>query len=296
MFVCTGYAIHLFMENKLDAIQFVSLFTLLMVFKERMNSCASLASDSIEQLSRLDAVVEPFKEFEGRLMDIKHVYPKQELLFQRLQFNNIWFRYNEEMDYVFQDKTLEINCTDHKIIGITGESGKGKSTILKILIKLHSIEKGEVLIDDVNLKDIDPDYIRDNITYINQNARLFDKTVLENILYGCKDESVCREHYTKILSYPKIKNLYKNVDLNNDTAGHSGESLSGGQRQIVNIIGGLVNPSKILILDEPTNALDGDLKEELLEIIKYFKPYKQSILIISHDKEIFDIFDEKIEM
>ena len=164
------------------------------------------------------------------------------------------------------------------------------------MIKLHSIEKGEVLIDDVNLKDIDPDYIRDNITYINQNARLFDKTVLENILYGCKDESVCREHYTKILSYPKIKNLYKNVDLNNDTAGHSGESLSGGQRQIVNIIGGLVNPSKILILDEPTNALDGDLKEELLEIIKYFKPYKQSILIISHDKEIFDIFDEKIEM
>jgi ATP-binding cassette, subfamily B, bacterial len=296
MFVCTGYAIHLFMENKIDNIQFLSLFTLLMVFKERMNACASLASDSIEQLSRLDAVVEPFKDFEKRLNDINRTYSDKSLSFNKLQFNNVWFRYNEEMDYVFQDKTLEINCTDHKIIGITGESGKGKSSILKILIKLHAIEKGEVLIDAVNIKDIDPDYIRDNITYINQNARLFDKTVLENILYGCKDESICREHYKKILSYPKIKNLYKNVDLNNDASGYSGENLSGGQRQIVNIISGLVNPSKILILDEPTNALDGDLKEELLEIIKYFKPYKQSILIISHDESVFSIFDEKIEM
>lgn len=296
MFVCTGYAIHLFMENTIDNIQFLSLFTLLMVFKERMNACASLASDSIEQLSRLDAVVEPFKDFEKRLNDINRTYSDKSLSFNKLQFNNIWFRYNEDMDYVFQDKTLEINCSDHKIIGITGESGKGKSSILKILIKLHAVEKGEVLIDTVNIKDIDPDYIRDNITYINQNARLFDKTVLENILYGCKDESICREHYKKILSYPKIKNLYKNVDLNNDASGYSGENLSGGQRQIVNIISGLINPSKILILDEPTNALDGDLKEELLEIIKYFKPYKQSILIISHDESVFSIFDEKIEM
>ena len=86
------------------------------------------------------------------------------------------------------------------------------------------------------------------------------------------------------------------MDLNNDTAGYSGEKLSGGQRQIVNIISGLVNPSKILILDEPTNALDKDLKQELLEIIKYFKPYKQSILIITHDKDVHPIFDDKIEM
>ena len=66
---------------------------------------------------------------------IPHVAKKaKSLSFNKLQFNNIWFRYNEEMDYVFQDKTLEINCTDHKIIGITGESGKGKSYILKIYI------------------------------------------------------------------------------------------------------------------------------------------------------------------
>jgi ABC-type lipoprotein export system ATPase subunit len=110
------------------------------------------------------------------------------------------------------------------------------------------------------------------------------------------DEKHCREEYKKILSYPKINNLYKNVDLNNDLAGYSGEKLSGGQRQIVNIISGLVNPSKILILDEPTNALDNDLKHELLEVIKEFKSNKQAIIIISHDSDVFKIFDENIEL
>ena len=296
MFLCTGYAIHLYMEEQIDSIQFVSLFTLLMVFKERMNSCASLVSDSIEQLSRLDAVTEPFKHFEQRIKNINKIYKTQKIPFNKFSFKNIWFRYGADLDYVFQDKNIDFVCDNHKIIGITGESGKGKSSILKLILKLHIIEKGEIKIDNVDLKDIDPDYIRDNITYINQNSRLFDKTVLENILYGCKDDNSCREYYKKILSYPKIKNLYKNVDLNNDTAGYSGEKLSGGQRQIVNIISGLVNPSKILILDEPTNALDKDLKTELLEIIKYFKPYKQSILIITHDKDVYTIFDEKIEM
>lgn len=296
MFICTGYAIHLYMEGKMDAIQFVSIFTLLMVFKERMNSCASLASDSVEQLSRLDAVIEPFQSFEDRVKTIKKQYQSHKLDFKKFNFKKVWFRYNKDLDYVFEDKDLDFTCDNHKIIGVTGESGKGKSSILKIILKLHLIEKGEITIDGTDLKDIDPDYIRDNITYINQNSRLFDKTVLENILYGCKDEDTCRDLYKKILSYPRIKNLYKNVDLNNDSAGYSGEKLSGGQRQIVNIISGLVNPSKILILDEPTNALDKDLKMELLEIIKYFKPYKQSIIIITHDKDVYNLFDEKIEM
>lgn len=78
--------------------------------------------------------------------------------------------------------------------------------------------------------------------------------------------------------------------------GYSGEKLSGGQRQVVNIISGLVNPCKILILDEPTNALDNKLKMELLEIIQYFKQYKQCIIIITHDKDVYSIFNEELKL
>ena len=158
------------------------------------------------------------------------------------------------------------------------------------------MDEGEILIDGRNIDELDPDYIRDNITYINQNSRLFDSTVLENVLYGCKDEDKCKQHYEYILTYPKIKELYENIDLTKDSAGYSGEKLSGGQRQIVNIIGGLINPSKILILDEPTNALDQQLKMELLEVIKYFKPFKQCIIIITHDRDVYDIFNEELKL
>lgn len=296
MFICIGYAIHLFMENKISAIQFVSLFTLLMVFKERINSSASLLSDAVEQYGRLEAVMEPFKDFDARVRSINKNYITPDLQFKNIELKNVWFRYNENTDYVIEDKSLEIETNNNKIIGITGKSGKGKSTITKLLLKLYTIDKGAIYIDKTDIKNIDPDYLRDNITYINQNTRLFDKTVLENVLYACLDDNKCREEYKKILSYPKIKELYKNVNINKSSAGYSGEKLSGGQRQITNIISGLINPSKILILDEPTNALDGDLKKEIMEIIKLFKTNKQCIMIISHDKDILDLFDEKIEL
>lgn len=99
-----------------------------------------------------------------------------------------------------------------------------------------------------------------------------------------------------ILKYPKINQLYKNVDIHNHSSGPLGENLSGGQRQIVNIIGGLINPSKILILDEPTNALDPELKEELIQLIRDFKQYKKCIIIITHDSAVHSIFDETIRL
>jgi ABC-type bacteriocin/lantibiotic exporter with double-glycine peptidase domain len=78
--------------------------------------------------------------------------------------------------------------------------------------------------------------------------------------------------------------------------GTNGENLSGGQRQIINIINGLIIPSKVLILDEPTNALDPFLKKDVISLIKYFKKYKKCIIIISHDKDIYSIFDETINI
>ena len=120
------------------------------------------------------------------------------------------------------------------------------------------------MIDDVDIQSMDPHYIRKNITYINQNSTLFDKTIIDNIMYGCKDDDVCKEHFDNIMKYPRMSNYFKNLILDNDTVGYSGEKISGGQRQIVNLISGLVNPSKILVLDEPTNALDSELKRRLL--------------------------------
>ena len=296
MFVCAGYTIHLVFQNKISVIQFISILTLLFVFKERMNSSAALVSDAIEQYGRLEAIVEWFRPFEDKLDMLNTKYNKNDMSFDHIEFKNVSFQYNKNTEKIFDKTNIDIYTNNGKIIGIIGNSGKGKSTFTKLMLKLYKVDEGQILIDGKNIDEIDPDYIRENIVYINQNARLFDKTVLENVLYGCKEENTCKKHYEHIMSYPKIKELYENIDLNNDTAGYSGEKLSGGQRQVVNIISGLVNPCKILILDEPTNALDSKLKMELLEIIKYFKQYKQCIIIITHDKDVYDIFNEELKL
>jgi len=296
MFVCVGYSIQLFFNGKLDSIQFVALFTLLMVFKERMNSSASLISDAIEQMGRLEAIVDWFKPIENKMELLNRKYSKKKLPLERVEFKDVSFAYNVDSEPIFQNTNIIVETNNHKIIGITGQSGKGKSTFTKLLLKLYKIDGGIINIDNENIEHIDPDYLRKHITYINQNSRLFDKTVLENILYGCKDENTCKEYYKQILQYPKIKELYQNVNLEDDLAGYSGEKISGGQRQIANIISGLVNPSKILILDEPTNALDKELKTELLDIIRDFKPHKQCIFIITHDKDVYPLFDEQLKL
>lgn len=296
MFVCAGYTIHLVFENKISIIQFISILTLLFVFKERMNSSAALVSDAIEQYGRLEAIVEWFRPFEDKLDILNTKYNKNDMSFDHIEFKNVTFQYNKNTEKIFDKTNIDIYTNNGKIIGIIGNSGKGKSTFTKLMLKLYKVDEGQILIDGKNIDELDPDYIRENIVYINQNARLFDKTVLENVLYGCKEETTCKQHYEHIMSYPKIKELYENIDLNKDTAGYSGEKLSGGQRQVVNIISGLVNPCKILILDEPTNALDNKLKMELLEIIKYFKQYKQCIIIITHDKDVYDIFNEELKL
>jgi ABC-type lipoprotein export system ATPase subunit len=98
------------------------------------------------------------------------------------------------------------------------------------------------------------------------------------------------------MKYPTIQKLYKNIDLEHKSAGGMGEHLSGGQRQVVNILSGLINPSKILILDEPTNALDLTIKKELLGIIYSFRKYKHCIIIITHDRDVYPLFDERINL
>jgi ABC-type bacteriocin/lantibiotic exporter with double-glycine peptidase domain len=167
---------------------------------------------------------------------------------------------------------------------------------MKILLKMHTVKEGTVYIDGVNIDELSPDYISKNITYVSQNGKLFDRIVLENIMYGCAHPETCSAELQRVLRYPKVRDLFKNIDIENKRSGNLGENLSGGQRQVVNIIGGLINPSKILVLDEPTNALDAALKLEIMRLIQDYSKTKNAILIITHDKEMMPIFDTVVKM
>lgn len=298
IFTSIWYLIRLQREKKIDVTTFISFFTIIIMYRDSLIGTLQSIPSIMEHYSRIDNVVVRFDEMVGSKEWIKYLdltYNTPEITFDKIVFSGVDFKYSGTDSYILNNFNLTFS-TNNKIIGITGLSGRGKTTFMKLLLRIYPCTKGTITIDGVNIEEIDPKFIRDNITFVNQSSRLFDRIVMENILYGCQDLEKCNAGLKEILKYPKIRQLYQNLDINNSIAGPLGDNLSGGQRQITNIIGGLINPSKILILDEPTNALDPELKGELLLILQNFRKYKKCIIIITHDKEAVSLFDETISI
>ena len=296
------YLIQKFYSKKapLSPTTFITGLTILLLYRERMLSTIQNLPDYLEFIGRIQYILEDFKKMIGEHKDMREIIDKKyadaNLDFMRIQFKNVGFKYNDiQSKPVLDNLTVDLN-TDHKVIGITGLSGKGKSSFVKLILRLYEPTSGNIYIDETDISTVDPNYIRTHITYVNQNSKLFDKKVIDNIVYGCSDLTVCDKHLEEIMKYKKIQELYKNVDIRNMNAGSLGENLSGGQRQVINIISGLINPSKILILDEPTNALDTDLKAEVIALINYYRKYKNCIIIITHDRDVHSIFDETVHI
>jgi len=292
--VILWWIIKAFYSKEVTATYLITALTMLILYRDKMSGLINVVPDCVEFIGRTSTVLQYFKDMS--LAKIENEYNAKTLPFHKIEFDNISFKYKTNTTDVVSGLSVVFNTNNHDIIGITGLSGKGKSTIMKILLKMHSVKEGTVYIDGHNIDELSPDYIRANITYVSQNGKLFDRVVLENIMYGCSNPETCSEELQKILRYPKIRDLFKNIDIENKKSGNLGENLSGGQRQIVNIIGGLINPSKILVLDEPTNALDSALKWELMQVIQDYSEKKNAILIITHDKELDQIFTSKVKL
>lgn len=294
VFVLIAGIFYLYLNKKISIETFISFFTIILVYRDRMSGNYESLVDYIEFFGKLNYVMDMFTDLVGEYEEVKNKkYQQVDLQFDKIRFDNVSYKYPGTDVLVFDHFNIELDTRD-KIIGITGISGKGKSTFVKLLVKLYRQTEGQILIDDKNISEIDPNYLRKNITYVNQSSKLFDTKIIDNILYGCNDHDACNGHLGEITKYPKIMELYKNLDFHNGTVGSLGEKLSGGQRQITNIIGGLVNPCKILVLDEPTNALDPELKAELLKMIQDFKKHKKCIIIITHDEDVYPLFSERV--
>jgi ATP-binding cassette subfamily B protein len=288
IFILVFYLIHMFCSKKINITIFITFFTILLLYRDNILNSMQEIPEYIDFIGRYNYLENIFKSTiiykdNDKLTKIKN------LNFDNIKMRNVSFKYSKNM--ILDNLNLEMNTNN--IIGIVGQSGKGKSTIAKLIIKMYKYD-GDIYIDNINIKNIDTDYLRSNIIYVNQNSILFDKNINHNLFYGCKDKSSI-DKLNIIMKYENIKKLFSKLNFKNKV-GSAGSNLSGGERQIINIINGLITPSKILILDEPTNSLDIELKKDLIEIIKYFKRYKKCIIIVSHDQDIFHIFNKKISI
>lgn len=296
IFVYLGVLVHLRKTGKLDLKIAITFITIILLYREHSYNGIQMIPEMMDFQGRNAFILQ-------KLDDIKNDYNSKTnkkydeiyLEFKKITFDHLSFKYKSAATNVVDDMNLVLH-TDNKIIGLTGLSGKGKSTIMKMLMRMYTPTGGKILIDGVDIQTVNPIYIRQSITYVNQNSKLFDRKVVDNIMYGCIDPEKCDEIFRDIMKRKKIRDLFKNVDLKEGSSGPLGENLSGGQRQIVNMISGLVNPSKILILDEPTNALDSALKQEVIRLIGDYSKFKQCVIIITHDRDVYPLFDEKISI
>lgn len=289
-------AIKLVYSGELSSLTFITIMTMLILYRDKISSMVQMIPEIVEFTGRILMVEDMFSGMELGATPPTLKGKELGLLFNHIQFKNVSFKYKTSNELTLDSLDLDIHCTGGKTIGITGISGRGKSTLVRLLLKLHYPNSGEILIDGEPIQSIDADYIRHNIVYVNQTGKLFDRKVIENIMYACNSPEKCKREFQRIMQYPKIRRLFEGVDLDKKS-GSLGEGLSGGQRQIVNIISGFVAAdSKIVVLDEPTNALDPDLKKEVMNLIRDFGREKNAVIVITHDKELLPLCNQVIHL
>jgi ABC-type bacteriocin/lantibiotic exporter with double-glycine peptidase domain len=310
------YNIQRVKNKKINQVLFITFITIIMLYRDKIGVVIWQISNFVEFAGRAKGVMEHYNDaiLLGKppnpgTIDYKshrehhdylfgeNKYKPVSLEFNKITFKNVSFKYRTKDVYVLKNFNMELNL-NNKIIGFTGVSGRGKTTLMKLVLKMYKNYEGEIYIDDVNIRDIDPDYLRKNIIYVNQNSKLFDRLIIENIMYGCQHTKTCDVNLNNVIKkYPKIRALFKDNNIYTTRVGPLGEKMSGGQRMTIAILTGLISPSSCgLVLDEPTTGLDPELKKEIIDLIRENRNNKKFIIIISHDKDVYRIFDEKKEI
>jgi ABC-type bacteriocin/lantibiotic exporter with double-glycine peptidase domain len=170
-------------------------------------------------------------------------------------------------------------------IAIIGKNASGKTTIIKLLLGFYKLSEGEILIDGVNINKIKKEYLRNRISIVHQNVKLFNRTVLENIAFGTK-YSVAEIRGK--LGALKVMEVFKRLPNGLDTmAGKYGDKLSGGQKQIIYMLRCYFRENPIILLDEPTAAFDQYHKNFVLEMVRELTK-NATCIIVSHDPSIYN--------
>lgn len=192
------------------------------------------------------------------------------------EFKDVEFSYDKKQ--VLDKINFKVNANE--TVGFVGKSGAGKTTIFNLLCKMYEINKGQILIDGVNINELDEDSIRGNITIISQNPYIFNKSIRENL--KLVKEDLTEEEMIKACKIACLDDYIETLENKYDTIiGEGGVTLSGGQRQRLAIARALVQKTEIILFDEATSALDNETQAKIQKSIENMKG-EYTILIIAH--------------
>ncbi len=203
--------------------------------------------------------------------------PFKESKTNSIKLQNIYFAY-EDRDYVLED--VSMNIKKGSKIAIIGASGSGKTTLAQIMVGFYPVEKGEIYYDDINVKEIGLDVVREHVYLVLQNPQLLNATIRENLTFGKK---VSEDEIYEALKIAQLYDFIKELKNGLDTQiGRDGIKLSGGQRQRLSIARMIIAKPNVVILDESTSALDVYTEESLFEALLSGFLKERTTIIIAH--------------
>ena len=277
------FTVYLYKNKEISNKELITIFMILLFYTQGLNTIATYLPDYVSHLG----VIKSVNSFINEIYINQSVKPDIVLNSGKIEIKNLNFGYNKTN--IFNNFNLTIN--NNEKIGIIGNSGNGKSTIIKLIMGYYKVKDNTIFIDNKDINKYNLKSLRKQISYINQNTKLFNKSIYENIQYG---NNISINEIKKLFEKFNLNKLFNNIDKNK-VVGVNGDELSGGQKQIIQLLRIYNKNNKILILDEPTASLDNDTKIIIINIIKEISK-NNTLLIITHDNSNLNIIDRIIKI
>jgi ATP-binding cassette subfamily B protein len=209
----------------------------------------------------------------------------------RIEFRNVWFAYKNE-DWVLKDVSFTVNPGES--VALVGHTGSGKTTITNLLMRFYDIQRGQILLDGVDLRDWDLESLRKNFAVVLQDIFLFSGTVASNIRLGREDISDQRVRWAaqEVHAHRFIERLAAGYD---SEVKERGAGLSVGQKQLISFARALAFDPALLILDEATSSIDTETEQSIQQAIGRVMQDRTSI-VVAHRLSTIQRADQIIVM
>lgn len=275
-------------ENSLDGATFIGFMGLAYNILTPAKAI-SKASYNVKKGNAAAERVLQILETENTIVDKPNAKSKKQFTDQ-ISIDKLYFKYED--DYVL--KNFSAKLTKGNTLALVGQSGSGKSTIANLVTRFYDIQKGEIKIDGINIKDITQNDLRSLMGLVTQDSILFNDTVEENLKIGKLDATPVEiENALKVANaFEFVMNLPKGLQTN---IGDSGNKLSGGQKQRLSIARAVLKNPPIMILDEATSALDTESEKLVQKALENMMVNRTSI-VIAHRLSTIQNADEIIVM